>query len=561
MLDSTLSATDSSPSPVINLQDFFDNAPIGIYTSTPDGRFLAANPTMASMFGFDSPQDLIASVTDIAGQMYVDPADRDAFKRLVEVHGEVRDQEFRMVRRDGTVIWVSRSGRGVRDSEGKIVQYQGFITDITQRNVLVEKLRERTARFNTVVDNMFDLVSITDLEGNFNFLGASHSILGYDLDTLIGKNVLDYVHPDDQPHVVAVFKEFIARQDSGRKVEYRYRRVDGEYLWFETVGKIIQDNYGNPKEILFSTRDFTQRKAAEDAFRESEAKCRELFDTAPVGIFESTPQGRYLSANSEYARILGYDGPGEMIKCVVDVAKQLYVKPEKREEFKKLLHEHHVVKNFEVELKHVEGKTIWVSIDTKIKKSKNGDFVYEGFLTDITERKIAEQKYQREKAFIEAIFDSIPGLLYLYDMNGRLLRWNKKHETLTGYSTDEMANMRLMDWYVGDEASQNAVREGVERTIEHGHGESEALLQAKNGKSIPMCFTASLLNLDGQQYFTGVGIDISEMKRKELHIKENSLLLEGILDNIPDIMGVKNPDLSVIRYNKAGYDFLNLPPE
>ena len=272
MPDSTLSATDPSLLPDINLQDFFDNAPIGIYTSTPDGCFLAANPTMATMFGYASPQDLISSVTDIAGQLYVDPADREEFKRVVEEQGEVKDQEFRMVRRDGTVIWVSRSGRGVRDLEGNIVQYQGVITDISQRNVLVEELRERPARFNTVVDNMFDLVSITDLEGNFNFLGAPHSILGYELETLIGKNVLDYVHPDDQPHVVAVFKDFISRQDSGRKVEYRYRRADGEYLWFETVGKIIQDEYGNPKEILFSTRDFTQRKRAEEALRQSEAK-------------------------------------------------------------------------------------------------------------------------------------------------------------------------------------------------------------------------------------------------------------------------------------------------
>ncbi len=115
MPDSTLSATDPSLLPDINLQDFFDNAPIGIYTSTPDGCFLAANPTMATMFGYASPQDLISSVTDIAGQLYVDPADREEFKRVVEEQGEVKDQEFRMVRRDGTVIWVSRSGRGVRD--------------------------------------------------------------------------------------------------------------------------------------------------------------------------------------------------------------------------------------------------------------------------------------------------------------------------------------------------------------------------------------------------------------------------------------------------------------
>jgi len=212
-------------------------------------------------------------------------------------------------------------------------------------------------------------------------------------------------------------------------------------------------------------------------------------------------------------------------------------------------------------LKRVDGQIIWVSIDTKIKELKNGDFVYEGFLSDITERKNAEYKYQREKIFTEAIFDSIPGLIYLYEAKGKLIRWNKKHETITGYSADELEKMHLMDWYWEDKESQKAIQEGVARTLEQGHGEAEATLQTKNGSGIPMHFTASLLTIDGQQYFTGVGIDISERKKREHQIKENSLLLEGILDNIPDIMGVKKPDLTVIRYNKAGYDFLKLLPE
>jgi PAS domain S-box-containing protein len=74
------------------------------------------------------------------------------------------------------------------------------------------------------------------MEGNFKFVGSSHSILGYDPDSLVGRNVMELVHPDDYQETAAAFAEFLANREDGRKVVYRYRRADGEYLWFETVG-------------------------------------------------------------------------------------------------------------------------------------------------------------------------------------------------------------------------------------------------------------------------------------------------------------------------------------
>lgn len=248
-----------------DLQTIFDNAPVGIYVSTPKGRFIAANAAMASMFGFDSPEELVGSVTDIGGQLYADPADRDKFKQLMEELGEVKDHEVRMLRRDGAIVWGSRSGRGIRDHNGNIVQYEGFITDITARKNADQKLRDKTQRLNSITENMFDLVSITDLDGNYTYLGPSHAILGYDLDAMIGTNVMEHVHPDDYQAVATAFAHFLANREDGQKVEYRYRRADGSYLWLETVGKFILDEHGNPKEILFSTRDFTAHKHAEEA--------------------------------------------------------------------------------------------------------------------------------------------------------------------------------------------------------------------------------------------------------------------------------------------------------
>lgn len=150
-----------------------------------------------------------------------------------------------------------------------------------------------------------------------------------------------------------------------------------------------------------------------------------------------------------------------------------------------------------------------------------------GISTDITDRKRMEETLRREKALIAAIFDSTPGLLYLYNEEGKLIRWNKKHVTLTGYSDDELSGMTIMDWYKDDPISQKGVADGIKRAITTGFGDVYANLQKKDGSTIPMYFTASPLSVNGTSYFTGVGIDMTE-------IRENEDKFRTLLEFAPD---------------------------
>ncbi|MCP1715878.1 PAS domain S-box-containing protein [Methanocalculus alkaliphilus] len=134
---------------------------------------------------------------------------------------------------------------------------------------------------------------------------------------------------------------------------------------------------------------------------------------------------------------------------------------------------------------------------------------------DITERKRSEEALADEKALLDAIFSSVPGMLYLYDTEGHLIRWNTNHERMTGYSPEELSQMNLMDWFSGDATSQAAVLEGVRRTMEEGFGDAEADLQRKDGTTIPMYFTACPLTLRGIKYFTGMGFDTTRRREAE----------------------------------------------
>ncbi|MEG4961666.1 MULTISPECIES: PAS domain-containing sensor histidine kinase [unclassified Microcoleus] len=122
-------------------RSIFENAGEGIFQSTPDGRYITANPALARIYGCDSPEEVTAKFTDIERQLYVDPARRKEFLRAIEESGTVSDFESKIYRSDGSIVWISEKARAVRDSSGSLLYYEGLIEDITQRKQAQESLR------------------------------------------------------------------------------------------------------------------------------------------------------------------------------------------------------------------------------------------------------------------------------------------------------------------------------------------------------------------------------------------------------------------------------------
>ncbi|NQE34474.1 PAS domain-containing sensor histidine kinase [Microcoleus asticus] len=122
-------------------RSIFENAGEGIFQSTPDGRYITANPALARIYGCDSPEEVTAKFTDIERQLYVDPARRKEFLRAIEESATVSDFESKIYRSDGSIVWISEKARAVRDSTGSLLYYEGLIEDITQRKQAQESLR------------------------------------------------------------------------------------------------------------------------------------------------------------------------------------------------------------------------------------------------------------------------------------------------------------------------------------------------------------------------------------------------------------------------------------
>ena len=130
-------------------QSIFEHCLEGIFQTTPDGKYLCTNPALARIYGYESPDALIAALTDIGTQLYVEPARRAEFVRLVREEGKVIDFESQVYRRDRGVIWISENARVVRDEvSGKVLYYEGMVQDITRRKAAEAERDQANARLS-----------------------------------------------------------------------------------------------------------------------------------------------------------------------------------------------------------------------------------------------------------------------------------------------------------------------------------------------------------------------------------------------------------------------------
>jgi len=180
------------------------------------------------------------------------------------------------------------------------------------------------------------------------------------------------------------------------------------------------------------------RERAEQALREAERKYREIFESSPVGIYQSTPQGRYLNVNPTFARILGYAAPAEIFNEINDIGSKLYNDPQARETLVRLLADQGEVRGYETQGYRRDGQTIWVSINALAVRDTAGAIcMYQGAILDITERKHAEQARDVALTKYTTLFDSFPMAITVSDEMGKIIEANPTAETLLGITQSE----------------------------------------------------------------------------------------------------------------------------
>ena len=289
-------------------RSIYENAVEGIFQTKPDGHFISANPALAYIHGYISPDEMMNTITDLGEQLYVDKDRRYEFVRLINEEGVVSNFEAQTYRKDGSTTWISINARNVRDEKGITLYYEGTIENITERKCSEEALKESEKRFREFADLLPQTVVEFDGMGNVTFANRNaFETFKYTKEDLgKGVNLLQLVIPEDRDRTKENIKKIMKEnnQTSSSRNEYTAMRKDGSLFYVAAyTSPVIREN--RPVGFRSIVIDVTEQKKTDNALRMSEARLRQIIDLVPHFIFAKDRSGRFVLVNKSVADAYG----------------------------------------------------------------------------------------------------------------------------------------------------------------------------------------------------------------------------------------------------------------
>jgi PAS domain S-box-containing protein len=469
------------------------------------------------------------------------------------------NKEYRIVRQDsGEVRWVYGMGNLYYDKEGNLEYMIGTIQDITEKKNTEEALIKGEERYRLLFENMtsgFALHEmIYDEDGepiDFRYLDVNLKFMElWDVNEEIKGKTFNQIFPSAPDEWFRVVNKVVATKEPFSVV--RYFPEKGRYA------DVLNFWAGN-NQFASLFNDITDRVNAENALKESESRLRSFINESSEGVVIINEQGFVEEWNNKAAQITGITAYKAQNKYWWDIVKLLYP-----EEVTPVFgdYQHEMINNilktgnlhipaqniYRLHLSQGEAKYIEQTLFT-IKT--NLGYRLGVIFNDITERKKTEEALNQERVFTDALLAGVPGLVYMYNEDGLLVRWNKRHETETGYTAEELAHIHLLDWYKDSQTDMDTINAAMARLNSEGFVSAEAYLQKKNGEKTLYYFTAVSTILNGTNYFIGIGIDITEKKKTEELITYERNMLRALIDNITDIVYVKDTESRFLISNRT----------
>ena len=247
----------------------YENIVEGIFQTTPDGHYISANPALARIYGYETPEELIEALTDISRELYVEPGRRAEFIALMEKHDVVTGFESRVFRKDRSIIWISENVRAVRNREGKLLQYEGTVEDITERKHSEELVRNSEALYHSLVETLPQNIFRKDLSEQFTFANQRFcETLGKSLEEIIGKTDFDFFPPElaskyqkDDQLIIETGKAFETVEEN--------QPPGGEKLYVNVVKTPLYDASRRIIGLQGIFWDITAKRRAEEALQKA----------------------------------------------------------------------------------------------------------------------------------------------------------------------------------------------------------------------------------------------------------------------------------------------------
>lgn len=382
-------------------RSLFNNAVEGVFHTTLDGRLVDANMAFARMAGYESPEEAVNRITDIAHQLYADPGDRGKAIDLLMNKGYLSNFECPMRRSDGSVFWVVINVRLGYLEGSSTPCIEGFVADITLRKEAEKALRESEERFRQLVENAPDGIYVQTL-GEFTYVNraAMRMFGGISPDQVLGRPVITRSHPDYHAAILERIRLLNEERKKVSSMEQKYLKLDGTP--FDVEVSAVPFIYENRMGALVFFHEITERKKAEAALKESEHKYRAAFENSRDPIYITNDEGVFIDYNQAFLDLFGYTKE-EMAGVH---ARDIYVDPARRDMFRKAIEEKGDLKDFEAVFRKKDGRQMDCLMTATMRRSDDGKALwYQGVIRDVTEKKLKEEQLRTM-----SIVDDLTGL-------------------------------------------------------------------------------------------------------------------------------------------------------
>jgi len=390
--------------------------------------------------------------------------------------------------------------------------------------------------FNTVRDG------ILILDEDLKVLSANRSffnIFKVDSANTIGSLLYDLGNGQwNIPYLRVLLEDILPKNDTvdDYEIEHNFESI-GQKTMLLNASRIRGKN-NNQSIILLAIEDITERKRLEDLLTESEERYRRIFETANDGIvLLEKHQGNIIHANPAAEKMLGYSKEEYIGKKLQDIGVSLDMGDFPA--IMQLLDKSGIINYDDVQVKTKSGQYI----DTDIYMVDRARLA-QCNIRDITERKRAEETLKEETLFIDNALNTLTDLFFVFNLEGRFLRWNKTMNAVSGYIDKEIALMKPTDFFRKDD--KDRVSKAIEEAVKEGSASVDAIVISKDGRQIPYEFRASLLrdltgNLVG---ISGLGRDLTERNNLEDQLRRSQkmeavgTLAGGIAHDFNNILNV-----------------------
>ena len=524
-------------------QYLYENTGIGIYKASEAGGFEFANTAIASILGYDSPEDLKNCIADIDRQLFVDPYRRQEFHLLLKEKGCVRNFEAELFCRDGKKIWVCMQADVVADPRddpnSPVSSYRGFLIDITEHKNVEEALKRSQEKYQTLVENLNDVIFTLDSTGHIIYVSpVLEHLLGYTPDEVIGAFFGKFVHPEDLDGLIDSFGKTM----QGGLEPYEFRVLDrcNRYRYVRTFSRIEMDELGRTIGITGILSDITLQKQKDDAKQESESKMAAIIEFLPDATFVIDLQGKVIAWNRAMEQMTGVNkmdmiGQG-------DHAYSIPFYGERQRQLLDLLDKDDVELASNYQYMQRKGSTLYAEIFAPALFGGRGAHVWATgaplfdakgnrlgaieSIRDITEIKRTKEELQESKDYLEKIINSIGDPLFVKNRQHQFVLVNDAMCALSGRSREELLGKLDYDFFPSEQVA--VFLEKDEKVFETGkENVNEETITDSQGIDRTIV-TKKTLHTDnfGNRFIVGIIRDITERKWAEVELQKTNQQLE-----------------------------------